>query len=98
MRRSNIYDFDGLCRELEDMRPKLRVALDELKERGLVVDELDMADFFRMHDVAAKQIWAKSAYRPRPYPGRAVVFAGPSVDLALMRESGRRSSPMWRSS
>lgn len=79
-----IYDFDGLCQELEDMRPQLRVALDQLKARGLVVNEMDMADFYRMHEVAAKQIWAKSTYRPRPYPGKAVLFAGPSVDLALL--------------
>jgi len=81
-----IYDFDGLCQELEDMRPQLRAALDQLKARGLVVNEMDMADFYRMHEVAAKQIWAKSTYRPRPYGGKAVLFAGPSVDAPLLRQ------------
>jgi len=84
MQETKIYDFEGLCRELEDMRPQLREALDQLKARGLVVNEMDMASFYRMHEVAAKQIWAKSAYRPKPYPGRAVLFAGLSVDVSML--------------
>ncbi len=71
-----IYDFEGLCRELEDMRPNLQVALEQLKERGLAVNEMDVGEFYRMHEVAAKQIWALSAYRPKPYPGAATLFAG----------------------
>jgi amino acid adenylation domain-containing protein len=84
LEQRKIHDFDGLCRELAEMRAGLQAALDQLKARGLVVNELDMAAFYRMHEVAAKQIWAKSAYRPRPYPGTAVLFAGPSAELPLL--------------
>jgi hypothetical protein len=45
---------------------------------------MDIAAFYRMHEVAAKQIWAKAVYRPQPYPGTAVLFAGPSAELPLM--------------
>jgi len=76
LKDKKIYDFDGLCRELEDMRPKLQVALEQLKERGLVVNEMDVGEFYRMHEVAAKQIWALSVYRPKAYPGAATLFAG----------------------
>src|SRR5262249_29369490 len=73
-----------LCRELEDMRTGLQTALEQLKARGLVVNEMDVAAFYRMHEVAAKQIWAKAVYRPQPYPGTAVLFAGPSAELPLL--------------
>jgi thioesterase domain-containing protein/acyl carrier protein len=79
-----VFDYDGLCRELEDMRTGLQTALEQLKARGLVVNEMDVAAFYRMHEVAAKQIWAKAVYRPQPYPGRAVLFAGPSAELSLL--------------
>ncbi len=80
MRDKKIYDFEGLCRELEDMRPKLQQALDELKARGLVINEMDIGEFYRMHEVAAKQIWALSAYRPSAYPGVATLFAGRDLE------------------
>jgi thioesterase domain-containing protein/acyl carrier protein len=79
-----VFDYDGLCRELEEMRTGLQTALEQLKARGLVVNEMDIAAFYRMHEVAAKQIWAKAVYRPQPYPGTAVLFAGPSAELPLM--------------
>jgi amino acid adenylation domain-containing protein len=80
LRDKKIYDFDGLCRELEDMRPKLQLALEQLKQRGLVVNEMDIGEFYRMHEVAAKQIWALSMYRPTPYPGAATLFAGRTTE------------------
>jgi amino acid adenylation domain-containing protein len=80
LKTRQVYDFEGLCKELEDMRPRLQVSLEQLKERGLAVKEMDIEEFYRIHEVAAKQIWALSAYRPKPYPYAATLFAGRTAE------------------
>lgn len=88
------YDLDGVCGLLEAMKPRLAEMLGELRERGLVVNSMEIDEFHRHREIWARYLWAAKTYEPVSVTGTVILYqgsdtAGSGLDDGWRRLAGR---------